>query len=57
MVENCVIVSAKRSPFGKYLGSLSEMEPLEVAVHVPEAALKSPGKDIGGDIDQILVGN
>ena len=57
MVENCVIVSAKRSPFGKYLGSLSEMEPLDIAVHVAEAALKSPGKDMGGDIDQIFVGN
>lgn len=57
MAENYVIVSAKRSPFGRYLGSLSEMEPLDVAVHVARAALTAPGKDITSDIDQIFVGN
>ena len=57
MAENYVIVSAKRSPFGKYLGSLSEMEPLDVALHVAKAALTAPGKDITSDIDQIFVGN
>jgi acetyl-CoA C-acetyltransferase len=57
MVESCMIVSAKRSPFGKYLGSLSEMEPLDVAAHVARAVLTAPGKDIGRDIDQIFVGN
>ena len=57
MAENCVIVSAKRSPFGKYLGSLSEMEPLDVAVNVAEAVLSAPGKDLKEDIDQIFVGN
>jgi acetyl-CoA C-acetyltransferase len=57
MAENYVIVSAKRSPFGRYLGSLSEMEPLDVAVHVAKATLTAPGKDITKDIDQIFVGN
>ena len=57
MAENYVIVSAKRSPFGRYLGSLSEMEPLDVAVHVAKSALTAPGKDITNDIDQIFVGN
>ncbi|MCL0050498.1 thiolase family protein [Dehalococcoidia bacterium] len=57
MAEKCVIVSAKRTPFGRYLGSLSEMEPLDVAVHAAKAALEAPGKDISGDIDQIFVGN
>jgi len=57
MTENCVIVSAQRSAFGRYLGSLSEMEPLDVAAHVAKAALTAPGKDITTDIDQIFIGN
>jgi len=57
MGENYVIVSAKRSPFGRYLGSLSEMEPLDVAVHVAKAALSAPGKDLSQEIEQIFVGN
>ena len=57
MADQCVIVSAKRSPVGKYLGALSEMEPLDLAVHVAEAALTAAGKSIGKEIDQIFVGN
>ena len=57
MAENCVIVSAKRSPFGKYLGSLSEMEPLDVGVKVAEATLSAPGKSLRENIDQVFVGN
>lgn len=57
MAENCVIVSAKRSPFGKYLGSLSEMEPLDVGVKVAEATLSAPGKSLKETIDQVFVGN
>ena len=57
MSEKCVIVSAKRSPFGKYLGSLSEMEPLDVAVHVANATLEAAGNNIKKEIDQIFVGN
>jgi len=57
MAENCVIVRAKRSPFGRYLGSLSEMEPLDVAVKVAEATLSGSGSDLKGEIDQIFVGN
>ena len=57
MADQCVIVSAKRSPVGKYLGALSEMEPLDLAVQVAEAALTAAGKSIGKEIDQIFVGN
>lgn len=57
MGEACVIVSAKRSPFGRFMGSLSEMEPLDVAVQVAKAALTAPGKDITKEIEQIFVGN
>jgi acetyl-CoA C-acetyltransferase len=57
MADSCVIVSAKRSPFGKYLGALSETEPIELAAQVAGAALRVGGLDIGGQIDQIFVGN
>jgi acetyl-CoA C-acetyltransferase len=57
MADSCVIVSAKRSPFGKYLGALSETEPLDLATRVAGAALRVDGRDIGGQIDQIFVGN
>jgi acetyl-CoA C-acetyltransferase len=57
MVDQCVVVSAKRSPVGKYLGALSEMEPLDLAVQVAKAALTAAGKSIGKEIDQIFVGN
>lgn len=46
MSEKYVIVSAKRSPFGKYIGSLSQMEPLDVAVHVANATLEAAGKNV-----------
>ncbi|KPJ75358.1 MAG: hypothetical protein AMJ54_15205 [Deltaproteobacteria bacterium SG8_13] len=57
MADQCVIVSAKRSPFGKYLGALSETEPLELAAHVARSALSAAGKQIDREIDQIFVGN
>ncbi|BBO68045.1 acetyl-CoA acetyltransferase [Desulfosarcina alkanivorans] len=57
MTENCVIVSAKRTPFGKYLGSLSQMEPLDVAVHAANSTLDAAGTEIRDKIDQIFVGN
>ncbi len=57
MTIKCVIVGAKRTPFGKYLGSLSEMEPLDVAVHAGRAALTSQGKDLSREVEQIFAGN
>jgi len=57
MADKFVIVGAKRTPFGRYLGSLSEMEPLDVAVHAGNAALNGQGKDLSAEIDQIFVGN
>jgi acetyl-CoA C-acetyltransferase len=51
-----VIVSAKRSAFGRYQGALSEMEPLDLAVRVARATLEAGG-DLAPHIDQIFVGN
>jgi len=57
MADTFVIVGAKRTPFGRYLGVLSEMEPLDVAVHAGRAALTAQGKDLSPEIDQVFVGN
>lgn len=57
MTERYVIVAAKRTPFGKYLGSLSEMEPLDLAIHAGRTALTAGGGDLGPEIDQVFVGN
>jgi acetyl-CoA C-acetyltransferase len=57
MAENIVIVSAKRTAFGKYLGSLSEVEPLDLAVHAGKAVLSSQGKDLSSQIEHVFVGN
>ncbi len=57
MAEKFVITGAKRTPFGKYLGSLSETEPIDLAAHAGRAALTAQGKDLSTEIDQIFVGN
>ncbi|MHB8202516.1 MAG: thiolase family protein [Desulfomonilaceae bacterium] len=57
MTDKYVIVGAKRTPFGKYLGSLSEMEPLDLAVHAAKSSLTSQGWDITPEIDHVFVGN
>jgi acetyl-CoA C-acetyltransferase len=57
MSESFVIVGAKRTPFGRYLGALSAMEPLDLAVHACKAALSAQGRDITTDIDQLCAGN
>ena len=40
MSDGVVLVSAKRSPFGKYLGSLADLDPVELAAQVARAALE-----------------
>ena len=57
MADKYVIVSAKRTPFGRYLGALSEMEPLDLAVHAAKSALVTQGNDLKSEIDHVFVGN
>jgi hypothetical protein len=57
MADKYVVVGAKRTPFGKYLGALSEMDPQDLAVHAGRAALTAQGRDIAPEIDQVFVGN
>jgi acetyl-CoA C-acetyltransferase len=57
MGERYVIVSAKRSPFGKHLGCLYQIEALELASQVAKATLTASGKDLTDHIEQVFVGN
>jgi acetyl-CoA C-acetyltransferase len=52
-----VILAAKRSPFGRYLGGVSRMHPLELAKTVAEAAASSRGGNLLESVDSIYVGN
>jgi acetyl-CoA C-acetyltransferase len=57
MSSSFVLVAAKRSPFGKYLGSLSGLDPVELAAQVAGAALNQPGRDLSPEVEQVFVGN
>jgi len=48
------IVSAKRTPFGRFLGSLSGLSPVELAVAAGEAALSGIDR---AKIDLCVLGN
>jgi acetyl-CoA C-acetyltransferase len=56
MDNRIVVVAAKRSPFGKFLGSLSEKEPLELAVEVGKATLEQAGIE-ADQVQQLFLGN
>jgi len=53
MREVC-IVSAKRTPFGRFLGSLSRLTAVDLACHAGDAALGSLDRS---SIDQVIIGN
>ncbi|MDF1861644.1 MAG: acetyl-CoA C-acyltransferase [Verrucomicrobiales bacterium] len=53
MNEVC-IVSAKRTPFGRFLGSLSRLSAVDLACHSGEAALSGLDRS---KIDQVIIGN
>lgn len=57
MAEEIVIVGAKRSAFGRYQGSLSEMEPADLAVRVGQSVLDGQNGDLKKHVDQVFVGN
>jgi acetyl-CoA C-acetyltransferase len=51
-----IMAGAKRTPFGRYQGALSETEPLDLGVHAARAALEAVG-DAARRVDQVFVGN
>ncbi len=57
MGEQIVIVAAKRSPFGKYLGALAGLDPVDLAVQVARATLDAAGGDLSAEVEQVFVGN
>jgi acetyl-CoA C-acetyltransferase len=58
MSDAIVLVAARRTPFGKYLGALSALDPLELAEAAATGALTQAGlADTPGAIDRLFMGN
>ncbi|MCP4782068.1 MAG: acetyl-CoA C-acyltransferase [Fuerstiella sp.] len=53
MMDVC-IVAARRTPIGRFLGSLSRLSAVDLAVHAAAAALGELPRD---SVDQVIVGN
>ncbi|MDC0261958.1 thiolase family protein [Planctomycetaceae bacterium] len=53
-MKRVVIVSAKRTPFGRFLGQLSKLSPVELAVAAGEAALDGVDRSL---VEQVILGN
>lgn len=56
-MDNVVIVSAKRSAFGRYGGTLSDMNPLDLAVQVAKQVLVIENREAAEQVEQVFVGN
>jgi len=56
LFEDVYIIDGKRTPFGKFTGSLSTVSPTDLGIHTSKAALEASGID-GGEVDQIIVSN
>ena len=54
--RNVYLVHGKRTPFGKFGGSLKDISPVDLAVHATKATL-SDLKLKGSDVDQYILGN
>lgn len=55
-MANIVIVAAKRTPQGRFLGSLAKRSAVDLAVHAARAAMNSTQIQPGW-IDQVILGN
>ncbi len=53
-MKRVVIVSAKRTPFGRFRGALAEFSPVDLAVIAGDAALEGIDRSL---IDQVILGN
>lgn len=54
--EDIYIIDGKRTPFGKFTGSLSTVSPTDLGIHAAKAALQASDID-GGEIDQVITAN
>ncbi len=55
-MKDVYIVSAARSPIGKFGGGLKEMSPADLGAIAMKGALERAGVD-GGDLDLYIFGN
>lgn len=53
-IKRIVIVSAKRTPFGRFRGALAEFSPVDLAVIAGDAVLEGIDRTL---IDQVILGN
>lgn len=54
MVTEVVIVAAKRTPFGRFLGGLADLNAVDLACAAAEAALQNLDRSL---IDSVIIGN
>jgi acetyl-CoA C-acetyltransferase/acetyl-CoA acyltransferase 2 len=54
--EKIYLVEGKRTPFGKFGGSLKDIAPVDLAVHASKALISELKLD-AGKIDQVILGN
>lgn len=50
------LVQGKRTPFGKFGGSLKDIAPVDLAVHAAKSAIEASGLN-PGDFDHVILGN
>lgn len=56
LFEDIYLLEGKRTPFGKYTGSLSTVSPTDLGILASRAAIEASGVP-AGDIDQTIVAN
>ncbi|MCF6179402.1 MAG: acetyl-CoA C-acyltransferase, partial [Geopsychrobacter sp.] len=56
LFEDIYLVEGKRTPFGKYTGSLSTVSPTDLGILASRAAIDAAGVP-AGEIDQTIVAN
>ncbi len=56
LFDDIYIIDGKRTPFGKFTGSLSTVSPTDLGIHASKAALNASEID-GGEVDQVIVAN
>ena len=56
MSEKIVIVSAKRTPLGSFMGSLKDVSAVDLGITAAKAALDGVSDDVKGDVADVIVG-
>ena len=56
MSENIVIVAAKRTPIGSFMGSLKDVSAVDLGITAAKAALDGVSDEVSGDIADVIVG-